>query len=181
MLGLIRCNLSHESEAAPRSYGNKRIFLLSAHILNTAAQFGTRTPRKTSLKLKNKTSAKLPDSSSKTTIVGTASPKWWSSMGLWKNADRLLDAQDQLLASSHQSNPIPHTHDSKQYSILYHKCKYQIISARLQLYKLFFPQTFLWWNALPSQILELPSIGVVKRAVGAAILLSPTFFLYLVQ
>ena len=50
----------------------------------------------------------------------------------------------------------------------YHRYKYQIIPARIQIYQFsFFPRTVLWWNALPGQVLELPSIEAFRGVVGA--------------
>ena len=52
----------------------------------------------------------------------------------------------------------------------YHLSKFQLIPARIQIYKnSFFPRTVTWWNSLPDNILTLPTMEVFKRAVASHI------------
>ena len=52
----------------------------------------------------------------------------------------------------------------------YHPSKFQLISARIQIYKnSFFPRTVTWWNSLPDNILTLPTIEVFKGVVRSHI------------
>ena len=52
----------------------------------------------------------------------------------------------------------------------YHPSKFQLIPARIQIYKnSFFPRTVTWWNSLPDNILTSPTIEVFKGAVASHI------------